>query len=204
METLNRPKEKGLMAYPTGGWRKFLFKSPITLWRLGLGPLFDSVIMVITHTGRKSGLPHHTMVEYHRLKGQKYVPCAFCPRSDWYKNVLADPYVTIQTSDGIQSGKAVRIIDDQEILAVYELFLRRDPPIMKLYLKSLDIRNEPTDVLANKSRIYWFRFDPTDQPTPPPLRTDLVWVWPIFAATSATLWQLIRLLRRKSSSINLN
>ncbi len=204
METINQSKEKGLMAYPVQGWRKFLFKSPITLWRLGLAPIFDHVIMLITHTGRRSGLPRHTMVEYHRLNGVKYAPCAFCPRSDWYKNILSDARVTIQTSDGNQAAIAVRVSDDQEMLDVYELFLRRDPPLLKLYLQSLDIQNNPAEVLANKDRIYWFRFDPTDQPTPPPLRADLVWVWPLLVAVFAALWKLLGWLRRNSSATSLD
>jgi deazaflavin-dependent oxidoreductase (nitroreductase family) len=202
MGTINQPEQKGLMAYPTESWRKVLFKSPITLWRLGLAPIFDWIIMLVTQWGRNSGLPRHTMIEYHRLNGVKYAACAFCPKSDWYKNILADSRVTIQTSDGIQSAKAVRVTDDQEILEVYKLFLRRDPPVLKLYLKSLNIKNDPTDVVANKDRIYWFRFDPTDQPTPPPLQADLVWVWPLLAVIFAVSWKGFGWLRRSITGTN--
>jgi len=47
-----------------------------------------------------------------------------------------------------------------------------------MYLDYLDIKPEPEDIIAKKDRIYWFRFDPTDETTPPPLEADLVWVLP--------------------------
>ena len=120
--------EKGIISYPASGWRRSLFKAPLILWRMGFGPIIGRVMLVISHKGRKSGLPRHTMVEYHMLDGIKYVPCAFGPRSDWYKNITADPRVTIQSASGSKSTKAVRVTDDQELLDVYDLFISRDPP----------------------------------------------------------------------------
>jgi deazaflavin-dependent oxidoreductase (nitroreductase family) len=192
MKTPYRQHEKGLMSYPGGGWRRVMFKVPLLLWRMGLGPIIGHIMLVITHTGRKSGLPHHTMVEYHMFDGVKYAPCAFGPRSDWYKNITADPKVTIQTAHGTESATAVRVTDDQELLAVYDLFMRRDPPLTRWYLDSLGIQAEQQDVIAKKDRIYWIRFDPTDQPTPAPLENDLVWVLPLALISLILLWFLNR------------
>ncbi len=201
---MNNPQEeyqqiqKGIMSYPSDPWRKVMFKAPITLWRLGLGPVIGKVLLLITHTGRKTGLPRRTMVEYHQLDGKKYAPCAFGPKTDWYKNVAANPYVTIQTADGAQSVKAVRVTEDDELIAVYELFKRRDPPLFHWYLQSLEIQPNHADVLAKKERIYWFRFDPTEQPTPPPLASDLAWVWIPVGLVAITLWWLYRRQRRST------
>lgn len=192
MKTPYPQHEKGLMSYPGGGWRRVMFKVPLLLWRMGLGPIIGHIMLVITHTGRKSGLPHHTMVEYHMFDGVKYAPCAFGPRSDWYKNITADPKVTIQTAHGTESATAVRVTDDQELLAVYDLFMRRDPPLTRWYLDSLGIQAEQQDVIAKKDRIYWIRFDPTDQPTPAPLENDLVWVLPLALISLILLWFLNR------------
>lgn len=192
MKTPYRQHEKELMSYPGVGWRRAMFKAPLLLWRMGLGPIIGHIMLVITHTGRKSGLPHHTMVEYHMLDDVKYAPCAFGPRSDWYKNITADPRVTIQTAHGTESATAVRVTDDQELLAVYELFMRRDPPLTRWYLDSLGIQAEQQDVIAKKDRIYWIRFDPTDKPTPTPLENDLVWVLPAALLSLILLWFLNR------------
>jgi deazaflavin-dependent oxidoreductase (nitroreductase family) len=173
-----------------------MFKAPLVLWRMGLGSIIGRVMLVISHTGRKSGLPRHTMVEYHTLDGIKYVPCAFGPRSDWYKNITTNPRVTIQTAHGIEYATAVRITDDQELLAVYDLFMRRDPPLTRWYLDSLDIQPNPDDLLAKKERTNWFRFDPTDEATPPPLEADLVWVLPVMGIGLSLVWVLTRRMRK--------
>jgi deazaflavin-dependent oxidoreductase (nitroreductase family) len=188
--------QKGLMSYPSDEWRRLMFKAPLILWRMGLGPIIGRVILVLTHTGRKSGLPHHTMVEFHQLDGVIYVPCAFGSRSDWYKNITVDPHVTIQTAYGIQHAIAVRVNDDQELLAVYDLFLRRDPPLTRWYLDSLGIQPDHQDIIAKKERIYWFRFDPTNEPTPASLQSDLIWVLPITWLAILMLWWLFRQKRK--------
>jgi deazaflavin-dependent oxidoreductase (nitroreductase family) len=184
------------MSYPGAGWRRAMFKAPLVLWRMGFRPIIGRIMLVITHTGRKSGLPRHTMVEYHMLDGVKYAPCAFGPRSDWFKNITADPRVTIQTAHGTEHAIAERVTDDQELLSVYDLFMRRDPPLTRWYLDSLDIQPNQTDVLAKKERINWFRFDPTDKDTPPALDTDLVWVLPIMGISMLLSWIFIHRLRK--------
>lgn len=175
-------KDKGFLTYPTGSWRKAMFKWPVQLWRLGLGPLMGQVMMMITHTGRKSGLPRRTLVEFHRLNGKKYAPSGFGGQSQWYRNIHADPHVTIQTSDGTEHAIATRVTNDEEILALLLDKMKNRPNgdwMLKLYLETLDIQPTPEDIIAKKDRIYWLRFDPTDEPTPPPLKADLVWIWPI-------------------------
>jgi deazaflavin-dependent oxidoreductase (nitroreductase family) len=182
----------GLMTYPAGGWRRWAFRMPIPLWRLGLAPLLGQVLMLITTWGRKSGMPRRTMVEYHALRGTKYAPSAFGARSDWYQNIQADPHVTVQTSDGVEHMLARRVTDDDELRRVYELFMRRDPVILRWYLDTLAIEADPADLVAKKERIYWLRFDPTIEPTPPPLEADLAWVWLIAGAALVGLLRLRR------------
>ena len=126
------------------------------------------------------------------LDGVKYVPCAFGPRSDWFKNINADPRVTIQTSHGTEHVIAARVTDDREVLAVYNLFMRRDPPLTRWYLDSLDIQPNQADVLAKKERINWFRFDPTNEDTPPALETDLGWVLLIMGIGLLLSWVLFQ------------
>ena len=171
-------KPMGLMTYPAEGWRRWMFKAPLTLWRLGLGPLIGQYLIVITTTGRKSGLPRHTMTEYHTLpNGRPVVPCAFGERAQWFKNIQADPLVTIQMADGAESVRARRITADDELLTTYKLINRRNPVMLQWYLESVGVRVDPEDALAKKDRLVFVTFDPTDSPTPPALQTDLTWVW---------------------------
>ena len=185
-------KEHWLMSYTGGGWRKWMFKAPIQLWRLGLGPVIGRIVILITHTGRKSGLTRRTLAEYYTLNDRNYVVAAFGRKAQWCLNLLADPRVTIQTSDGVTGARAVRVTDDQELEEVIRYFLRRDPPLTKWYLASLDIREDLADLAEKKGRTYFFRFDPTDQPTPPPMQADLVWVWPLLIVGLVLMWLLSR------------
>ncbi len=185
-------KDQGFMTYPASGWHKLAFKAPVHLWRLGLEPLMGKVFMLITHTGRKSGLPRRTLVEYHTAEGNKYVPCAFGERAQWYKNIVADPNVTIQTAGGAESMKARRVTEDEELRTAVNLLRWRNPKMLGWYLQSVGVEDNFKDISANKDRIHIITFDPTDEPTPPPLEADLKWVWGMVAG----FFLLRRLLKR--------
>jgi hypothetical protein len=77
---------------------------------------------------------------------------------------------------------AARVTDDVEILDVFSLFQRRDPPLTNLYLRTLDIEPIPDDVLEHKDKIYWIRLKQTDDPALLPLEVDLAWIWLVAAA----------------------
>lgn len=180
--------------YPDSKIKKFLFSLPQWGWRLGLGPIVGRYIMIITHTGRKSGSPHQTAVEYHTINGMKYVPCAFGIKSDWYRNILANPRVTIQTSGGTEQMVAKRVTEDNELVTVIETVLSRNPTLMNWYLESLGITPSRGDILAHKENIIFLRFDPSSETTPRGLEVDLAWIWPMILLW---LW-LTRPFRRKS------
>lgn len=166
--------------YPDSPLEKFLVKLPILFWRLGLGPVTGQLFLVLTTTGRKSGLPRRTMVEYSRMSGRKYSPCAFGERANWYQNIVADPQVTVQSADGAERMKAVRVTDDKELLSLIENGLRTNPMMLKWYFNSLGIDFEKEeDILAQKDKIFFIRFDPVEEITPPGLEVDLAWLWPL-------------------------
>jgi deazaflavin-dependent oxidoreductase (nitroreductase family) len=189
-------RDAGFMTYPTDGWRKLMFKAPLVLWRLGLGPLVGRIFVLITQTGRKSGLPRRTMTEVHVVNGRKYAPCAFGERAQWYKNIQADPLVTIQTADGVERVTARRVTDGDELLAVFQA-MRAKNPMADKYLDSLDIRPTAEDIHAKKDRIYILTFDPTDQPTPPPQEADLTWVWSVLGTLLSIMIQRYFARRRQ-------
>ncbi len=184
---------KGMMAYPHRDWQKLAFRAPMLLWRMGLGPIVGRLIMVITTTGNKSKLPRHNMAEYYTLEGRKYTVCAYGEKAAWYKNIKADPRVTVQTAGGAQNMRAVRVTDDQELNQVVDLFMRRNAVLTTRYLESLGIKADRSDMLAKKDRLYLLRFDPTTEPTPPGLEADLKWVWPVIGL-AALLVGLVRKL----------
>ena len=192
MDDTFQQKDQGFLTYPSGGWRRAMFKWPVHLWRLGLGPLMGHHMVLITQTGRKSGLPRRTMTELYVIEGQKYAPSGFGRKAQWYRNIEVDPRVTIQSADGVESMLAQRVVEDQELLTLLEGVKRRSQAMYKLHLASLEIEPTTEDILAKKARFYWLRFDPTDEPTPPALPADLVWLWPVGVATVILAWALAR------------
>ena len=69
----------------------------LLMWRFGLGtwlnvwPSVIGQIMVLTHTGRKSGLKRHTPVNYALVEGEIYCTAGYGRGSDWYRNIEANP-----------------------------------------------------------------------------------------------------------------
>src|SRR5215212_8451602 len=54
-------------------FRRVFGKSPIGLWRLGFGPLIGQTFMIMTTTGRRSGLPRQTVIQYFTYEGRRYI-----------------------------------------------------------------------------------------------------------------------------------
>lgn len=83
---------------PTGLLR-FLFRAPIFLYRINLGWVLGGRFLLLTHIGRKSGLPRQTVVEvvsHDNESGVYYVAAAWRKKADWYLNILQNPRVKIQ------------------------------------------------------------------------------------------------------------
>jgi hypothetical protein len=64
-----------------------------------------------------------------------------------------------------------------------------NPVMTQWYLDANGIEEGEADLLAKKDRVYILSFEPTDEPTPPPLEADLLWLW-------TAIGMLLVLLRR--------
>jgi len=84
----------------------------IWLWRLGFRrwvnfwPSVSGRIMVIIHTGRKSGLQRRTPVNYAIMEGEIYCTAAIGTISDWHRNIQANPQVEVWLPDSWWAGIA--------------------------------------------------------------------------------------------------
>lgn len=76
------------------------------MWRLGLGrvanlwPAGTGRMLVIEHAGRKSGTAYLTPVNYTRTPTGVYCIAAFGDRTDWYRNLMAQPSTALWMPDG--------------------------------------------------------------------------------------------------------
>jgi len=168
--------------YPSSPLLRQLFRLPILLWRLGLGRLVGRLFMVLTTTGRSSGQPRRVAIEYHEFRGRKYVMAAW-PQSDWYRNIVHQPLVTVQTAGGAEPATARRIVDPGELNEAYDFV--ESNPVFRRWLRVLGVASDREEFIASGDRLHLLTFDPTDQETPLPQSGDLWWIWPIAACGCA-------------------
>ena len=59
----------------------------------GKGP--TGTVLVLTTTGRRSGLPRDTPLQFEEVDGVLHVASARGTAADWYRNAVADPRVRV-------------------------------------------------------------------------------------------------------------
>lgn len=166
-----------LSAYPDLAVRRRLHRAPIVCWRLGLGPLAGRAFLLLTTTGRNSGKPRRTVLTPRVVRGREYLWCPYGARSQWYRNLVADPVVTVQSRFGTRTVRAAPVEDDGELLAVWAEITRADPGMAAQYLESQGIGAGVGELLAHSARLHVVRLDRTASVGPPPQPRDLTWIW---------------------------
>lgn len=169
----------------------------ILLWRLGLGPfvnLWPEVggrIMVVQHTGRKSGIKRFTPVNYTILNKEIYCTAGFGEVSDWYRNIRAHPEVEVWLPDGWYSASAEDVTDCAD-----HLMLMRQVLIASGFaarVAGIDpnvISDEELQKACAGYRLV--RIRRTAARTGPGGPGDLAWIWPV-----ATMLLLLARPRRR-------
>lgn len=87
---------------PPSGFQRLLWRAPVWLYRLHLGFLLGKRFLLLTHTGRKSGLPRQAVLEiddYDEATRTYLVASGFGRKSDWYQNICKTPEVMIQVGN---------------------------------------------------------------------------------------------------------
>jgi len=170
----------------------------LLIWRLGLGawvnlcPSVCGRIMVITHTGRKTGMRRRTPVNYAVVDGELYCTAGFGDVSDWYRNVVKHPEVEVWLPDGWWAGLAEEVTD-----AKLRLPLLRQVLIDSGFAAraaGLDPVTMSDEALKTATASYpLIHIRRTEARTGPGGPGDLAWVWPL--ATMALVW--MSLFRRR-------
>lgn len=76
--------------------------------------LSDDDYCYLTTRGRRTGRPHRIEIWYAvNEPGTLYLLSGGAHASDWVKNLLADPHITVEVDGALRAGRA-RIIDDRD------------------------------------------------------------------------------------------
>jgi deazaflavin-dependent oxidoreductase (nitroreductase family) len=188
------------MTYPRRGTlNRVLFKIPLVLWRMGLGPLLShpalggSKMLALTTWGRVSKLPRSTMLSYTLFEGRPYVASGWGLQSDWVRNLVADPAVRVQVGRESFSGLSYRVVDEAEFRGVgASLFASGGDSHFEDWLTSLGIDYDLNDLVDKRERVYMVGFDPGEVEAPPPVKADLVWAWVMIPLLALGWWLLRR------------
>ncbi|MFQ5595096.1 MAG: nitroreductase family deazaflavin-dependent oxidoreductase [Anaerolineae bacterium] len=133
--------------HPPRGWKRIPWRLPIWLYRARLGWLLGDRALLLTHTGRKSGLPRHAVLEVIRhdpATDTHFVASGFGEKADWFRNIQKTPQVTIQVGRRNMAAIAERLpLEDAE----RELldYARRHPTALRYLARILGYRVENTD-----------------------------------------------------------
>jgi len=117
---VDRPPSKAL---------RFGLRLPIFLYRIKLGWLLGDRFLMLTHTGRKSGLPRHTVIEvvkHDKVTDIYYVVSGWGEKSDWYRNIQKTPQVTVQ-SGGRKFQTTAEFISVEKAIEIVNTYAREHP-----------------------------------------------------------------------------
>ena len=179
------------------------------LLRAGLGAWVGTPIagwvLLLRVRGRKSGLVREIPLSYLVAEGSAWVMAGFGPRTQWYRNLLADPGVEV-----LLPGRAVRCVAEDVVDPVTRR--RIIPNLVRVtgvpgYLTGCDpFRSPPERMIEVTAWVSLIRLRPVGEPlvAGPDDPSGLGWVWrqPIALAVTAFLtrraYRFVRRLARRS------
>jgi deazaflavin-dependent oxidoreductase (nitroreductase family) len=172
------------MTYP-GRWtlNRVLFKTPVLWWRMGLRPFLWRRMILLATWGRKTRRPRYTMLSYTLHAGKAYLISGWGAKTDWYRNLNADPHVTAQLGGPPFATLARRVEDVEEYTTVMRVMLcGGGDSHFRPWMKSLDIDYNLEDLIAKRDRVYLVALDLSENAGPPALRADLSWMLVVLLA----------------------
>jgi len=139
-------------------------------YQRGIGPA--RVVMLLTTTGRKSGLPRITPLQFEESDGIYYLGSARGAAADWFQNIRANPRVQVQIRQRQFTGAAEAVTEPGRVADFLELRLKRHPCMIGLLmrLEGLPFRYTRQDLehFATQKAMVVIRPDPQVTENRPP------------------------------------
>jgi len=121
----------------TFDWRKIKPAQNLhrLLYAIGLGPVVGRIILLLTVTGRKSGLARTTPLQYELINGSYCLGAARGKSADWVRNIEANSRVQVRVKRLNFSGTARVSTDPQEIADFLETRLKHHPLMIGMIME---------------------------------------------------------------------
>jgi deazaflavin-dependent oxidoreductase (nitroreductase family) len=125
-------------------------RPPQVAYALGLGRFIGRLVLLLTTTGRKTGLPRVTPLQYEEIDGMIYIGSARGQQADWYKNILANPRVQVRVKNRRFAGLAETSTNPERIADFLQLRLQRHPRMIAAMFRMEGLPAKPNraDLLA--------------------------------------------------------
>ena len=128
---------------PFSFW-KILKYPPQFLYAIGLGPIYGRIVLLLTTTGRISGLPRITPLQYEEIDGEIVIGSARGIKADWFKNIQADPRVVVRVRSRKFAGIGEPITDPGRIADFLEYRLRKNPRMIGFIMSREGVSKNPS------------------------------------------------------------
>lgn len=118
----------------TGRAARAIARAPIAVYKAGYGFLFGYRVLLLEHTGRKSGLPRFVVLEVlRRLPGDRYVvPSGRGTVADWYRNTTQEPRVHVSVGRLRRVPATARPLDQDEARPLLQEYRAQRPRMSQL------------------------------------------------------------------------
>lgn len=153
-----------IVPIPAGWWR-LLLRAPIPLFRRGLGWVFGHRLLLLNHVGRVTGTMHQTIlevVEHDAASGSYVVGSGWGSRAAWYRNVRAEPRVSIVVGRQKIPVTAVALNEDEGAV-IFTRYAARHRRIARHLLPrvlGVAVDGSADDFMAVGQRMPFIRFVP--------------------------------------------
>jgi deazaflavin-dependent oxidoreductase (nitroreductase family) len=129
------------------GLARLAFRLPIWLFRAHLGWILGNRFVLLTHTGRKSGLLRQTVLEvvrYDRSSGICVVASGWGMKSAWSKNISANPRIVFQIRSKRTAAIAERLSPEAGATELFD-YAHRYPLALQELSRFMGYKLDGTD-----------------------------------------------------------
>lgn len=122
---------------PPHGIGRWVARFPRYLYRVGLGRLLGRRFVLLEHTGRRTGTNRQTVLEVIEADDLSlFVAAAWGAKSDWFRNVAANPVVAVSSGPMKQVSAHATVLERSDALRVFERYDTAHPRAARALAKA--------------------------------------------------------------------
>jgi deazaflavin-dependent oxidoreductase (nitroreductase family) len=141
---------------------RFLMRAPIWIYKAGAAKLLGSRLLMLEHTGRKSGIRRSVVLEVigHPAPDSYLVAAGFGDKSQWFRNIKANPRVSIHTDRHASAAATARVLTQHEADRTLADYADQHPRAWQRFKPILEkTLGEPISETATRLPIVELRLD---------------------------------------------